>query len=181
MALLTLEELKEHISDPSRGRAETNLGDSALQRILDSADKTIRRRHGPHEGEVTDQCVVSLQDVRLDGSRTPLRRPAVTLHAVTVDGVDNLAAASIDSDARWVRWSLDPFSGLVVVRYTPEDDQDERIEVQLRLIRLALRDTGLEYERQPSQTLVQPNRERERERVLARLDYWSEYWGSVYA
>ena len=182
MALLSLDQLKEHLRKDER--PESELRDPPLLRALDSQDAAIVRRHGPHTGNITDRRPVTWAEYGKLGGRTRLRRPATALVSLTVDGVDQLAAASIDSDPRLIYWSERPFTGSrfrLEAAYTPIDDTDERIDMLLRLVRLAITDRGLQYHREPGVTEVRPDIERDRERILGRINYYSPVWRDVYA
>lgn len=132
-----------------RARAETDLADPALQKLIDDAVSEIVQRHGP-AGQVV---------VELDGSGRlldlvrPVGAGAVTISERASDGTSVALAADDwrsmhggrtlerlgDGTNPAARWA-----GRVTVTYTPVDDAARRDEVTVKLAVLALNYEGVQ-------------------------------------
>ena len=133
-ALVTPAQVREHV--------ETDLGDTALQRLIDDADALIVARFGPHTGNV-------IETIAGGGEHLFLARPASAIVSVS-EVVDDVASALAASDYRswWGGQALqraingtNPSSfwgDRVTVTYTPVDESARRTRIELDLVRLAI-------------------------------------------
>lgn len=133
MAILTVSELREHVN--------TDLGDDALQRLLDAAEWAIVNRAG---------AVGARTEIASGGYLfLPLSRPAASITSVveTVGGSDTTLATDdylIGLGEMLVERlstgtnSRSSWGDRVTVVYVPVDDEAIRIEVQIALCQLAL-------------------------------------------
>lgn len=127
MTLLSVAELKEHIS--------TSLGDEALQRLLDAAEEQIVAAVGD-SGETTEL-------LRASGPLLALSRVAESISDVVEDDV-TLAADDyeLQPGSRLVRRLSDGtnarrrWHGWVDITYLPLDDSSRREMAQVALVKL---------------------------------------------
>ena len=131
--LLTVEQLREHVV--------SNLGDDALQRILDANEDAINEFVGPI------RPVVEIHDGGPRASRSHAGRPSITSIVERRSGTDTTLAAD-DYRIRASGYVLERISGgtnsrsswndLVTVTYVPVSDVAERIRVLIALCKLDL-------------------------------------------
>jgi hypothetical protein len=172
MALLTTAEIREHV--------ETDLTDSALQRVLDAEEQQIIYYCGEHQSQ-NDRFVNShdkrvLYPNRRVDSITKVTEyiypepnfvgtPTETeLSANDYELVDN--GRRIDrlpqGDNGRTYWG-----DIVVVEYTPYDDQKRRKVALIDLVKLSLLNTGALSEDLPDYSFKRPEDiQTERERIL---------------
>jgi len=144
MAILTVDQLREHIS--------SGLGDDALQRLLDAAEDDIVA----FDGAVASQT----ERIRSDGSDIVLlRRPVSSVTSVKeIDSYGNTYLTLESDDFRVtdlyllerLQTGTNPRSywyGVVEVVYVPVDDTDARKRDQIDLVKLALAWEGVESQR----------------------------------
>jgi hypothetical protein len=131
--ILTVDELREHVS--------SELGDDALQRLLDDAEAAILAYAGA-AGDVTEL---------IDGgfARLALSRPAVSITSITErQGTTDTTLATDDYRIRAQGYVLERLTGgtnsrstwrdLVTVVYEAADDTAIRQIVQVELVKLAI-------------------------------------------
>lgn len=142
MSLLSPAELKEHV--------ETDLGTSALQRLLDDAEGDIVARYGENAAEV--------DDLTGDGQLLFLTRRAGSITAVTERIYQtDFVLASNDYILRFRGGAMERlvagsnpryrWAPRVRVEYVPVDDTARRKRVIIDLCRLAVAHTGLQLSR----------------------------------
>ena len=137
MTLLAVADFREHLS--------TALPDSAIQRFLDAAENAINARRGPGD---------PITETRQGGTRIVslgLSASGVTT-VVEQDGTTSTTLAADDYELRLDRVHLyrnaagtnpsDRWAPRVRVTYTPFDDIDERIRVQIALVKLDVQYSG---------------------------------------
>lgn len=133
MSILTVEQLREHVT--------TELGNDAVQRLLDAAEEAIVKRAGA-AGAVTE---------RLGGGYRflSLRTPAASISSVVETVGDTDTTLAVDDfrlyPAGMVLERLDDgtnqrstWGSQVVVAYTPVDQDSTRQLVQIELVKMAL-------------------------------------------
>lgn len=140
--LLTAVELRKHV--------ETDLGDDALQQLIDASDAEIVRRLGP---------VVTQSEVLAgEGEYLPLARGASSITSITERftvmglGISDVALAANDYTllasgfrAERLVTGTNPsqvFRGAVTVVYTPLDTTAERKMLLVKLVKLELGYSG---------------------------------------
>lgn len=165
--LLTVTELRQHV--------ETDLGDAALQRILDGETQAIEARIGP---------VTTVTEHYSGGTGVGsllLYQPAATIQAITerrgavatvLDPADyhlhlvGLAVWRRTSGPNPASW----WGDLVTVTYTPVSQGAERTGILIQLCKLALRYEGVISETAGSYSWsAAPDYVEERERLIASL------------
>lgn len=172
MTLLTVDEFKARVS--------TDLADAVIEDLLDAAEAAIAARYGAVGAAVTEL---------VDGGLTwiTLRRRAASIDTITETYLDS-APVTLDDDDYRIRhdrrslqrldYGTNPsrvWTGLVEVKFTPEDDTAERKRVQAALVQLDLNYApGLTSEqigswREDRQQSSVWNYETEREAILASL------------
>lgn len=166
MALLTPAQFREH--------HETDLGDDALQRLLDDAENEIVRRFGEHVTQ-TEWLEPGIGNAKL--LFLTRRVSAVTSVAETV--VEETTALAADDYAVesgfLLRRLSDGTNGRtywgdrVKVVYTPEDDTPRRKRVQVDLVKLAIQYEGLKASSVGNQRLDMGDYETQRRAVLSAL------------
>jgi hypothetical protein len=138
--LLTATQLKEHL--------ETDLGDDALQRILDAEEGEITRRYG---------AIATETDILPGGdSMLTLSRKASSITSVTELVSTTSTALATDDWRAWADHRLErlatgtnartTWGDRVTVVYTPVDRTDQRTLVLVQLCKLALVYGGLASE-----------------------------------
>ena len=135
MTLLTVAQIREHI--------ETDLLDTAVQRLIDDADAAVIARHGPHTAVTrtvhSDPYLGSPTVIYLD-------RPIASVTSVTeYDSLGNptvLVPANYELlyGGRALRRFTTPYAWgyKVTVVYTPSDDTAQRKRVIADLVKLAI-------------------------------------------
>lgn len=172
MAILTVDELREHVN--------SGLSDEALQRLLDAAEVAIVARAGA-PGARTELVGGGTRFISVS-------RPIVAVTSITedLDGTDTVLALD-DYRIRTGDLLLERISGgthsrstwngPVQIIYTPVDDTALREEVQIDLIRAALAYspglTGQQIGSWSEQYAANSvwNNAAERDSILARLDH----------
>lgn len=171
MALITKAQLQEHY--------ETDLGDDALDRLIDAADREIVKRFGPHATQ-TD----TMRELRLS-TAIFLSRRASSITSVTeeIRSEDGLISETVlaEDDYKLRRGNLllerlaDGTNGrgtwgdVVTVIYVPADDNDLRIRVEIELCILSAEFDALDTERVGDYSSSRRKYEDEREGILAAL------------
>lgn len=167
MTLLTVTQLRGHV--------ESDLDDTALQRLLDSEDAEIVRLFGP---------VSSATELHAGGAdvvQLVLDRQIASITSVTevVDGTSTTLSA--DDYRQWWGQSLErlddgtnprsSWGERVTVVYVPNDATAQRTAVLIQLVQLALRYTGLRQESvgQGDYAATMLDQRRERARLLGQL------------
>jgi len=147
--LMTLAEIRAHI--------ESDLSDAALTELIDAADYSIVSSVGPHavDGDITK--VVLGGDALLF-----LPRPAVTFTSVTEVVGDVSTVLATDDYRAWFGNTLDTrilrrlndgtnprgvWGNRVSVVYAPLNDDAQRKQVEIMLVRLAVQYRALSSER----------------------------------
>lgn len=166
MAALTPAQLREHV--------ETDLGDTALQRLLDDAYFTITERAGAL-GVVTARFIGNGDSVIWLGGRVA----TLPFTSVTENGValventdyrvlyDGRGLERIDATTTPVRtryWGLD-----VVLTYTKRNDEVRRNRVAIDLCKLAVQFDGTQSSSAGDYRQDNPDYQRAREQVLRGL------------
>lgn len=169
--ILTVDQLRDHVS--------SELAADALQRLIDSAEEAIVGRAGP-PGARTEM-------VGGGGSFVALERPASAITSVSETWWSTTTALAADdylvrpdgyllqrigtgTNPRWRWW------GRVTIVYTPVDDTSTREEVQIALVKLSLsHNPGVTMEQIGAWTEQYANNaswnnDEEREAILCRLD-----------
>ena len=171
MAILTVDELREHVN--------TGLGDDALQRLLDASEYLIVERAGP-AGARTEIAGGGYRFVTVS-------RPIGSIGSIKeVVGDSELTLAADDYLVRYgdlvverLQYgtnSRSTWDRRVEVTYTPEDDAALRADVQIDLIRAGLSyNPGLTGEQLGAWSAQYAansvwNNAAERESILSRLD-----------
>lgn len=142
MALLTAAEIRHHV--------ETELDDTALQRVIDRLDADLQHHAGPHSGPITE--VVAGQRASVF-----LARPVATLTTVREGDRITTATPTLDLELDVLLWGNEGrlerrpagarFAALVEAIYEPVDDLDRRKRTLLELVRLDLAQSGRQRER----------------------------------
>lgn len=156
-----------------RGHVETDLGDPALQRLLDDADAEIVKRYGPHAGNVSEV---------IDGREGLifLSRPVAAIVSITeTTGVTDRVLAVNDYRSWFGGRALErldsgtngaeEWAERVTVVYTPSSDQAQRIRVELDLVKLAIEYDAITAETTGDYSRTMPNYTEERDALLAQL------------
>ncbi len=169
MALLTLPQVRENV--------ETGLVDTALQRIMNSAEQDIDQRFG----------AVALQvDSLIGGGKAIwLTRPILTITSIVETvGDTNTTLSADDYDTRHNK-QLDRLTtgtngrslwgDKAKVTYVPVDTTERRIAVYLRLIKLEIQFSGLDSERTGDFSSKSLDYSSEREKILSGLREAGEF------
>lgn len=169
MTLLTVDEMREHV--------ESDLSDTALQLLVDAAERRIIRYAGPHD--VNRRISKSVDARRSTTILLPYRAESVT--SVTID------EEALDTDdydleygglsvriwfSRPYNWTSEQYARytwLIEVNYVAEDDIDDRKVAQVQLVRMDTQHDGLASERTGQYSRESANYGRERRRILATL------------
>lgn len=139
MALITATELREHV--------DTDLGDTALGRLLDDADDEITRRYGAHTGSQVETFRPTPHSVLLhtDRSISAVTSITETFPAEIGETTNTLTSGDYGVEGnRTLRrkatgsYSASCWAPLVVVTYTPVADSDRRARVTIDLVRLSV-------------------------------------------
>ena len=167
-SLLTTDEIREHI--------ETDLADTALQRLIDDAEAEIIQRYGAHAegGTVTEQHVVR------SGERWIYPRRDVDVGAGIVVTRQHLGSSDVttaeaseyvvDTGGAIRLLATGPWSDqLVTITYTPPTDAPRRKRVLVDLVRIAVRYDALSSSSLGDVSVSHLGYEQERSRVLSRL------------
>jgi hypothetical protein len=172
MALLTTAEIREHI--------ETDLTDAALQRVMDAEEQQITYYCGEHTSQ-TDRFVnrhdnkVIYPNRRVDSINkvTEYVYPEPDFNGVPSE--TELSANDYELVANGRRIDRLPqgdngrtyWGDIVVVEYTPYDDQKRRKVALIDLVKLSLLNRGALKESLPDYSYTRPeDLQVERERIL---------------
>ena len=168
MALLTVEKVK--------GFIETDQSDALLQLYMEDAEAEIIKRYGKHTAH-TDTLEGGerlLFPTRAIHSVTSIkeRRWGWTDEEITLGNSDytlqdngRSLLREIDGTNSWYRWGTH-----VILEYVPLNETKERKRVQLDLVKLALRYEALQNERSGNYGATFVDYERERGKILRRLE-----------
>ena len=152
MPLLTATDIRAHV--------ETDLGDTALQAVIDRLEAELLQRAGPHTGPLVEilssgatsvfvrRPLATVTSVR-EGARIDVNTPALTVETDYRLWPDQGRVERLAGGAAFglPRASLAPrFAALVEVTYTPLDDQPQRQRILLELVRLDLAQSGRDTE-----------------------------------
>lgn len=170
MSTLSIAELEAQV--------ETDLSDSALQRIIDAAEREIKEYVGPSSAMVYE----------IDATDDPVFRLPVPASAIT-SIVEYTSAQSeptkttlaaddyeLSDDGWWVRRlssgtnARDAWSWHVVVTFTPAADVDRRKQAAIKLARLSIVHSGYSQERIGDWSATTADMRKERARILRTLD-----------
>ena len=157
--LLTVDEFREHLS--------TALPDSAIQRFLEAAENAISARRG-----VGDDIAETRQGgTRIISLAVPAERITTVVEAETATTL-----ATDDYELRLDRVHLyrnaagtnpsDRWSPRVRVTYKPFDDTDERIRVQIALVKLDVAYSGFSSMSTQTESRSRGDYQAEREAIL---------------
>lgn len=163
--LLLPAELRQHV--------ESDLSDTALQRVLDSEEAEIVRRYGAHatasETLAGNQAIILLSrgaasvtaitETDLDGTELELETDDYRL----LHGGHTLERLTTGTNA--AAW----WAPLVTVEYVPISQVEQRRLVLIELAKLALMYSGAASERVGDYSVQGVNYTRERERIMRRL------------
>ena len=155
---------------------ETDLATAEVQRLIDAADDSIVEAHGEHSSTGT------VTDLLIGGDRALfLTRPYSALTSVTeYAGTSTTVLVAADYRA-WYgnrlleRLALDAtnpaayWAERVQIIFTPVDDDKQRIEATIDLVRLAMQVTGLQSQRAGDYSAVSLNYHKERAAIINRL------------
>ena len=168
-ALLTRDELRAHV--------ETDLADTPLDQLINTADQEIVQAVGGHNasGTVTELYVGGDRALFLDRqfeSITSVTESRGSTDTVLVAAdyrvwfgnrtLERLSLGATNPQANW--------GERVPVVYTPVDDDHARIGATIELVRLAIQHTGLKSERVGDYASASVDHNREKAAILARLN-----------
>lgn len=165
MPLLTVAELKEHVS--------TGLSDSALRRYLDAGEAEIVRFSG---------AIATATEYHVGGGSTvPLDRAASSITSVDELASDGTVSTSLAADdyrlaadgyvVERLQTGTNPratWYGRVKVTYTPTDDTDARIIDLVDLVKLQLAYEGVASHSEDAFSAEQGDYEAQRLAILTR-------------
>ncbi len=168
-ALITLAEMRKHV--------ETDLEDTAMQRLIDDADATIVKQFGEHTSQVDDGLT---GERRLFPSR-PIDADLIVTETI-IDGSgfeqDTVLSATdykILNGGRVLKRQIEgdnprQFWGQrVKLSYTPESDIVRRARVTVDLVKLAVANSGTRREEVGDFETWSLDYEKERTSILSRL------------
>ena len=169
MALVTIAELKEHI--------ETDLSDTALQRIIDANDAMIIARFGALVAE-TETRYFGMVEVSSAMFWLARMASAVTSAIETIGTTDTTLSAddySLDSNGMILRRLATGTNGAefwgekVIVQYVPQDKTAQRTLALVNLCRIDIITNGLKLEATGDYKAVSADYSAEREKIIAEL------------
>lgn len=170
MALLTATQIREHV--------DTDLGDTAIDRLLADADAEIVRRYGAHTTNIvetftpppgavtiqTDRAISAVVSI-IETEETDIGESDVTLdpadYEVMRERTIRRVSGGLHSSATW--------APIVVVTYTPESDDARRIGVTIDLVKLAVQYQAAQSVSVGDVSISHVDYNRERELILRRL------------
>ena len=170
MSLLTPDDIRQHI--------DTDLGNEALQRLIDDAEDDIVRAYGPTTGTVTERFTPGPGDAWIFTSRPISAITSITELRSTYAGETDVTLGSADyvlEGTRQIRRkqggtnSASSWGPLTTIVYTPADDTDRRKRVLIDLVRLALRYDATRSGSVGDTSVTHLEYEAERTRLLTRL------------
>lgn len=162
-----------------RELVETDLIDSALQRIVNDAHEMILEYHGPHTGDVTERFLPGSGDTFIFTKR---RITSVTSIKETYTGnlgetVNTLAASDYALESgRQIRRKIGGtyprsfWAPMVTVTYSPADELVRRQRVLVDLVRLGVRYEAAQMTQTGDSRIQHVDVEVERSKILRRLD-----------
>lgn len=170
-ALVNPAQAREHI--------ETDLIDSALQRLIDDADALIVERFGPHAGQTTD---ILFRDMQTDDLLF-LNRPLTGAPVSVTEWINDFSSIVLDPTDYRILYggralqrlingvtARTTWGARVVVVYNPVDEAAKRTRVELDLVRLAAQYNGLMREQIGDYMSISKDEyQGERERILDAL------------
>lgn len=166
----------------ARQHVETDLGDAAVQRLIDDADAAIVDRYGPHAGNVTAELGPTGEYGDNQGPALILDRPATAIVSAT-EYVFRADAAGVLLNANDFRL-LSPhqlerlttganprlaWGERVVLVYAPSDEAARRTFMEIDLVKLAAKYEAVSSERFGDYSATHKDYERERQGILGRL------------
>jgi hypothetical protein len=171
------------IAERVQERIESDLTPDELQLLIDEANQAILLEHGPH---ADDSNPITVRIPSADRHSVSLMRPIDTAHPIEVNehGTSpftttpvELAANDYDitnggrtlhrlaggtnSSYRWGRY--------LTVTYTPVNDGNQREEVIIKLVQLAIEYKGLQSQSVGDESATFADYQAERDRLLASL------------
>lgn len=170
MALLTATEIREHV--------DTDLGDTALDRLLADADAEIVRRYGAHTANQVETFTPPPGSVTLQVDRPISSIVSIVETEETDIGESDVTLAASDYEImreRTIRrvsgglHSSTTWGSIVVVTYTPDSDNARRIGVTIDLVKLAVQYQAASSVAVGDVSISHVDYNRERERILRRL------------
>lgn len=171
-ALVTASDVREHV--------ETDLSDTALDRLIADADAEIVRSFGAHTGTVTERFTPGPSDERIWTARPIASITSITETYVNASGESPVTLAVTDYEVEGDREirrtaggtnSSSEWRGIVTVVYTPSATTEtaRRKRVTIDLVRLACRYEGASASKAGDFSVNHVDYERERSRLLRRL------------
>jgi hypothetical protein len=170
MALITASTVREHM--------DTDLEDTALERLIDDADADIVARFGAHTAAITERFTPGPSDVYLFTQR---RISSITSITESYTGVVGETTDTLTTDDYQLEggtqirrreageFSRSSWAPRVTVVYVPVVDDARRTRVSLDLVRLALAYEALGSSSVGDVSVQHVNYTAERERILASL------------
>ena len=173
--LLTVAQVREHV--------ETDLIDSALTRLNNSADAQVIRRAGLLASETDDFVIVNANDYPLGRDRVlTLKRPlgnTGTITSISEQFFDNTPVLLSADDYSLIGDQLERLNDgtnpgyywghRVIVIYAPEDDTAIREDAIIALIKLSVAYQGVKAEKAGDYSMSAPDYKAERDAVLNTL------------
>ena len=160
--LLQPTEIRQHI--------RTGLVDEALDRLVTDADLDIQRIVGPHDGERTVRA-----DVPPNGLRIWVKGRIESIAEITQRNRRDTSMTTVDPDLYFVEFNnaitrrTGYWDQIVEVRFTPVSTNAQRAMRLIDLVRLAVRDEGVQQERSGDYSYVRLNRADEYARIIRQL------------
>lgn len=160
--------------DRVKERTKSDLDDAELQALIDEASKEIIRRYGVLPEQVTEILDGGFRSIvpthPIDSSVAPTINETTGTTEVALDPTDfrvrsrrlERLATGVNPRSKW--------GDEVEVTYKPASDQDQRDEVTIKLVILALSYEGVKSDSIDGYSSSPLDYETERERLLASLD-----------
>ena len=158
-----------------RENVETNLSDSALERLIDDADAEVVRYCGPHNQDGPVEEIFPGGSIRLFPNRAveSVEKVTETVGAISMD-------LSPDDYRSWYGGRMlerlasgahpRPYWGeRVLLRYTPVSTDDQRRMGIIRLVQLGIQYSGVQSERVGPYSVQSLDYTRERDAILKQL------------
>lgn len=161
---MTVAQAREHV--------ETDLIDSAVQRLIDDADAEIVARYGPHTGAITE--IVDGREGLIFVSR-----PIISITSITErNGLTDTVLAVSD----WRQWynralerldsgvnGAESWGERITIVYTAADEQPQRKRVELDLVKVAIHYEAVRSQAVGDYTEISVDFTGEREQLLGQL------------
>lgn len=165
--------------DIVRAHFETDLADTALQRLIDAEDKEITSRYGSN-ATVTEQHTLETPDGQPSPRNLIFAKQKIGSITSVKEGVtlsdDDLTALVADTDYRIIyngvaieRVDTD-FLQRVEIIYVPLTDEVRRDRVTVDLVKLGVQYQGLKSEKVGDYSASHADYQQERENVLSTLN-----------